>query len=243
MAQTIGRKKSILVHTAVILVSDGLANQGGDPVAAARSVRDEFPGPCFHVISLADKPKGELTLHAISRLGPCAYAEGKVLLADRQNMAAFVQDIFYLEIADAAPAADEIEPPVMAAPAPEAAPVPVIFPMAHFAFDKADLSSAAMGVLDQIAVELNRTPGMKAIIEGHTDNTGPESYNQKLSERRARAAFDYLSAKGIAPDQMKTVGYGESMPKVSNLSPEGRAINRRVEVVTVPNEPKSAASQ
>ena len=231
--------------TAVILVSDGVDNRGGDPVAAARRIHDAYPGLCFHVISMAGNPGGERnpvserTLNEISQLGPCAYADGRELLADRQKREAFVRDIFYVEVPEAATPTAAIEPPpiiaspVMRAPATVPAPVPpalVTFPMAYFAFNKSGLNDKTTSMLDQVAGEMGRNSGQKILVGGHTDSRGSAVYNQNLSERRAKAAYDYLLAKGIAADRMQLVGYGERMPQVSNLSAEGRASNRRVEV-------------
>lgn len=77
---------------------------------------------------------------------------------------------------------------------------------------------------------------MKVMIEGHTDSKGTEPYNQKLSERRAQAVFNYFVDKGISSSRMQTIGYGETRPIASNTkpngsdNPEGRALNRRVEL-------------
>ncbi|MCF8053358.1 MAG: OmpA family protein [Desulfobacterales bacterium] len=185
---------------------------------------------------MAEKPSGERTLHEISQLGPCAYVDGRELLADRQKREAFVRDIFYVEVPEAAtPTAvieppPVIEPPVMRAPATKSTPAMATFPMAYFAFDKSGLNGKARSMLDQVAGEMDRNSGMRIYVGGHTDSTGSAAYNQNLSDRRAKAAYDYLRDKGIAADRMQTVGYGERMPKVSNITAEGRAINRRVEV-------------
>jgi len=222
--------------TAVILVSDGMDNRGGDPLDAARRIHDANPDLCFHVISMAGEPRGERALNEISQLGPCSYADGRELLADRQKREAFVRDIFYLEVPEAAtptavvepPAV--IEPPVMRAPATESTPAMATFPMAYFAFDKSGLNGRARSMLDKVAAEMGRNPGQRILVGGHTDGTGSAAYNQNLSDRRAKAAYDYLRDKGIAADRMQTVGHGERMPKVSDITAEGRAINRRVEV-------------
>ena len=78
--------------------------------------------------------------------------------------------------------------------------------------------------------KLAENPDDQTVIQGHTDRTGPEGYNQVLSERRAKAVYDYFMGKGIAPERMEATGYGETMPEVSNLTREGRAINRRVDI-------------
>jgi OOP family OmpA-OmpF porin len=71
---------------------------------------------------------------------------------------------------------------------------------------------------------------MKVMIEGHADSTGPEAYNQKLSERRANAVMGYLvNSVGISKDRLTAVGYGESRPAYPNDTPENQAKNRRVE--------------
>jgi len=71
---------------------------------------------------------------------------------------------------------------------------------------------------------------MKIELAGHTDSIGSEQYNQGLSERRAKSAYNYFVSKGIAADRMTTVGYGELRPVASNATDEGRAKNRRVEI-------------
>ncbi len=76
----------------------------------------------------------------------------------------------------------------------------------------------------------------KTVVEvaGHTDNTGSESYNQSLSERRAGAVSSYLQAQGTNPQRLITVGMGELRPVADNNTANGRQINRRVEITMVP---------
>jgi outer membrane protein OmpA-like peptidoglycan-associated protein len=66
-------------------------------------------------------------------------------------------------------------------------------------------------------------------IEGHTDATGPDAYNQGLSQRRAKSVLNYLVGKGVASSRLQSVGLGESQPVASNATREGRALNRRVD--------------
>jgi OOP family OmpA-OmpF porin len=84
--------------------------------------------------------------------------------------------------------------------------------------------------LDEAVEILKKHPEIKIVIEGHTDSIGTIPYNQKLSERRAKAVYDYFISKGIDPSRMRTVGYGKLRPKADNSTAEGRAINRRVEL-------------
>ena len=69
------------------------------------------------------------------------------------------------------------------------------------------------------------------IVEGHTDSRGSESYNQGLSQRRADAVRDYLVKRGYPADRIQSRGKGEGSPIANNASPEGRANNRRVEII------------
>jgi outer membrane protein OmpA-like peptidoglycan-associated protein len=72
---------------------------------------------------------------------------------------------------------------------------------------------------------------LKVEVQGHTDNVGPQEYNVKLSDRRAASVRKYLESKGIASDRMVSKGYGPDKPIGSNDTEEGRADNRRVEVI------------
>ncbi|HYD46752.1 MAG TPA: OmpA family protein, partial [Terriglobales bacterium] len=67
------------------------------------------------------------------------------------------------------------------------------------------------------------------IIEGHTDSVGTDQYNRRLSERRAGVVRQYLIDHGVPAERIRTIGYGENRPVAPNETPEGRAINRRVE--------------
>jgi outer membrane protein OmpA-like peptidoglycan-associated protein len=88
--------------------------------------------------------------------------------------------------------------------------------------------------LDQIADSLNRYPNSLIDVYGHTDSVGTDSYNQTLSENRARVVADYLVSKGVAPARIRSTGFGKTQPIASNDTPEGRAANRRVELKIVP---------
>lgn len=104
----------------------------------------------------------------------------------------------------------------------------------EFDFDSAAIRPAYHAALGDVAAFMQKYPTAVATIEGHTDSTGPDSYNQGLSERRANSVRDYLiSNKQIAADRLKTVGYGESRPVADNATREGRQRNRRVIAVII----------
>lgn len=98
-----------------------------------------------------------------------------------------------------------------------------------FDFDRATLKPESFPELNRIISVMNERSGMEIEIAGHTDATGPESYNMQLSERRARSVVKYLTDKGIATNRISVVFYGESKPVEPNTTPDGRRRNRRVE--------------
>ena len=100
----------------------------------------------------------------------------------------------------------------------------------NFDFDKSNIRSDARPVLDEAINVLKHEGGIAVIAEGHTDSKGTDAYNQRLSERRAKAVRDYLVKGGVAASRIETVGFGESKPVASNDTDEGRAQNRRVEL-------------
>lgn len=111
-----------------------------------------------------------------------------------------------------------------------------------FDFGKATLLPNARDSLDRVAETLNTLPGRTYLIEGHTDNIGKDEDNQLLSQRRANAVKDYLVSKGVDPSKINTVGKGEAQPVATNDNPEGRATNRRVEIVVM-KQPEAGAPQ
>ena len=109
-------------------------------------------------------------------------------------------------------------------------PQDILFPV-----DSATLRPDLQGDLRTIASSLNSYPDTTVQVVGHTDNTGAASYNQSLSERRAASVAGVLINSGVSSARVRTLGAGENQPIASNLTAEGRALNRRVEIVIVPN--------
>lgn len=84
--------------------------------------------------------------------------------------------------------------------------------------------------LDRIAQIMIKYPQTSILVEGHTDSTGSEAYNQQLSERRANSVKNLLVQRGVQAYRINILGYGESRPVATNATPEGRQMNRRVEI-------------
>jgi len=91
------------------------------------------------------------------------------------------------------------------------------------------LTAGSINVLDQLADILKEHPQSQLIIEGHTDATGDPDQNLDLSLLRATTVRDYLAVRGVSSNNIRAIGYGEAAPLVPNNTPEGRAINRRIE--------------
>ncbi|MBC7989574.1 MAG: OmpA family protein [Luteimonas sp.] len=122
---------------------------------------------------------------------------------------------------------------------PDGCPVPVSIDLkgVNFDFDKSTLRPDAVAILNEAIEILKRYPELRVEVAGHTDSKGTDAYNQALSERRARAVYDYLTSNGIDAGRLVgPVGYGESRPIAPNTNddgsdnPEGRARNRRTEL-------------
>ena len=110
-----------------------------------------------------------------------------------------------------------------------------------FAVGKAEVAPGGQRSIDQLAQFLKTYPRRRVLIEGHTDNTGNEDFNVKLSQQRADSVRSLLVARGVAPERIATRGHGPKYPIVENATPAGRQQNRRVEVLVL-NEGASADS-
>ena len=100
-----------------------------------------------------------------------------------------------------------------------------------FDFNKATLQPASDGPLGQVAALMTANPSLTIEVEGHTDNVGGDDFNQKLSDARANAVMTWLTQHGIAGPRLTAKGYGKTKPVADNNTDEGRAKNRRVEIV------------
>lgn len=130
------------------------------------------------------------------------------------------------------------QPPVVVAAPPAPAPEPVSEKVsfaaeALFDFDKADVKPEGQAALDDMMTKLQGMNTEVMIAVGHTDSIGSESYNQKLSLRRADAVKAYLVSKGLDPARLYTEGKGEAQPIADNATEAGRAQNRRVTIEVV----------
>ncbi len=141
-----------------------------------------------------------------------------------------VKDSVQLEMRDAELAASQAQLAALKAKQTDRGTV-VTLGSVLFATGKADLMPGAMDSINRLAIYLQANPNAGVVIEGHTDSTGSDATNLRLSQERADAVRTALLAKGIAPERVVATGLGSSKPVASNDTAAGRQANRRVEVI------------
>ena len=131
------------------------------------------------------------------------------------------------------PPAPPPPPPRAAAPPPPAPPPKekLVLRGVHFNFNKSNIRPGDAAVLDEAATALKANPGVTVNVNGYCDAIGSVKYNQKLSERRAESVVRYLVKAGIPENQLVPRGYGKTDFVATNDTAEGRAQNRRVELI------------
>lgn len=123
------------------------------------------------------------------------------------------------------------KPPPPPPPSPPPAPPKIVLRGVHFDFNKSKIRPADAAVLDEAVTTLKDNPNVRVDVNGYCDSIGNDAYNLKLSEKRAGAVVDYLEKDGITADRLTAHGYGKTNFVASNDTKEGRAQNRRVELI------------
>ena len=100
----------------------------------------------------------------------------------------------------------------------------------RFDFDAASIRPDSRETLNRLLKAIEARPDAGLVIEGHTDAEGSDAYNLTLSENRARSVVNWLVAHGVSSGRLTAKGFGESRPVADNARPDGRALNRRVEI-------------
>ncbi|QIE58392.1 OmpA family protein [Rasiella rasia] len=106
----------------------------------------------------------------------------------------------------------------------------------YFDTNKYNINAASQATLDKLTGVLREYADTNVLVIGHTDSTGADAYNMTLSKQRAQSVTSYFTGKGLSASRFTTNWYGEQTPVADNSTAEGRAQNRRVNVVIVPNE-------
>jgi outer membrane protein OmpA-like peptidoglycan-associated protein len=103
-----------------------------------------------------------------------------------------------------------------------------------FRTDSSNINAGFYEVLDSVAIILKEYSDTTVTVVGHTDSVGDANYNQGLSEQRAQSVAGYLRSQGVVSQRLRVMGYGEQAPVASNSTKQGRAQNRRVEIILTP---------
>lgn len=206
---------------ALVIVSDGVADSPRGAERAARTLAESYPDRlCIHTVQVGSDPAGAELLTRLARTTECGSARTADSVRDITAFQRFAHTVF----AGTAPAL----PPVGAAGPCEGI---VRLRGIQFEFDRAEITPESRVVLDVAVEQLRACKDLAVDIVGHTDGVGTPAYNQGLSERRARSAQQYFTQSGIPAERLRTQGRGEEEPIAPNETSEGRAQNRRVELV------------
>lgn len=222
--------KDIPGKTAVILISDGVNTVGDDPVSAAGALKESYGNNiCIYTILIGNDPKGRVTMQQIADASGCGFAVEGGDINNVQGMNKFVTDVFL------AKAPKKLPPPVVKKKAP-VMKKPVekisITLLIEFDFDKDVVRSQHHDDIKKIADTLRKYTGANAVLEGHADSIGTDSYNMDLSKRRAESVKKYLIENfNIDASRISTAWFGETKPATTNDTDSGRQRNRRVVAV------------
>lgn len=207
--------------TAVILFTDGLPDDPAAALAAATRLAEERSDDvCFHGIQLGDDPAGAAFLGDLAATTPCGSMRNASSIDDPYSFQQFTRATVVGN----------------ALPAVSAAPVSASCSMIklrgiEFGFDSAKIDESAATALDNAVELLEECDRVDVSVDGYTDTSGPASYNQELSKRRAESVEQYLSGQGVDVKRIETKGLGIANPVAPNDTREGRARNRRVELI------------
>jgi len=231
-------------NIAVIIISDGMSSNNYALKSAEILGADYGKRLCLYTICVGNHPQGATYLSQLAKKSSCGFSMSASQLNTPAAMKAFVQSIFFagsntliemdLQGADAdgdgVPNTDD-----QCDRTPKGA---VVMPngcwdihQIFFDWDKADVKALDVTKLSKAASVFKANSGLRVEIQGHTDVTGDASYNQQLSEKRAKNVKAILIKKGVSKNQLSTRGFGITQPLAPNDSEENRAKNRRVETV------------
>lgn len=203
-------------RTAVLILSDGKSCSPAVLEAATNVVARSAGQVCIHTVLFGQDAEGRRLLGNLATLSQCGSSRHANDITGSDGMAQFIRDVFlgaaHPAYAGAGPAGGTV----------------------YFDFDRAALRPEDRPVIDQAAGELVRNPALRARVEGHTDDRGPDTYNVDLSVRRAETVIRELTERGVAPARMESAGFGETRPAAPNTSPENRQLNRRAEIFLLP---------
>ncbi|PKM12954.1 MAG: flagellar motor protein MotB [Gammaproteobacteria bacterium HGW-Gammaproteobacteria-3] len=229
-------------NIALIILSDGNIDDGSQPLIATQSLKEQFGDKlCVYTVWVGneDDSQGQILLRKLSDISGCGFSTTAENVASNNDMTSFVQHVFLQPGAPRVVDGDDDQDGVLNSKdrcprTPRTATVDIHGCWAvkgiRFDIDKATIKPQYLPLLDNAISVLKNNPSLQVEVQGHTDNTGSAAYNQKLSERRAKAVRDYLVSKTGKAEALTSRGYGLTRPIDTNSTSEGRYNNRRVQL-------------
>jgi outer membrane protein OmpA-like peptidoglycan-associated protein len=205
----------VFIHSSTI----GGTSGSGSPVSAVDSG--------YGILRLS-KPQGLTSAANADLLKQCQSG----LLTDVQTQLS-MRDWFLIVQYYTVAANAVCKPPPPPPPPPPSPQAKIVLRGVHFDFNRYNIRPGDAAVLDEAASVLKNYPNVRVDVNGYTDSIGSAEYNLRLSEKRAEAVVEYLEKDGIPADRLTPHGYGKTNFVASNSTREGRAQNRRVELVPV----------
>lgn len=226
-------------NIALIVFSDGIEESSPAPAAAALKAQygDKL---CIYTVWVGndEDEAGQATLQEIADASGCGFSTQADSINTPHGMSEFVKNVFLKAGTPAAVVDGDDDKDTVVNSKDKCPDTPKgaivdkdgcwAFRGVLFDFDKSNIKSKYHPLIQNAVEVLNLNPGLTVEIQGHTDSYGKDAYNQKLSERRAKAVKDELVKQGINGKRLSIVGFGESQPVESNETDEGREYNRRV---------------
>ncbi|MBI1321521.1 MAG: OmpA family protein [Candidatus Hydrogenedens sp.] len=225
------------LSAAVLILSDGMSDPAGS-VAAAKALAAAARGPlCFHTVHFGSEAEGRAVLDEIAAINGCGSSRHADEVDGPIGIEALERDVFFGPWMDGD--GDGVPDPIDLCPdTPMGTPVNGYgchtWGTVYFDTDKSDVKRAYGALLDEVAAKLRANPRMCLRVEGHTDSRAPDEYNQKLSERRAKAVGAALVERGAAEGQLIVEGFSEFRPAQPNTDWQNMQLNRRVELRPLP---------
>jgi OmpA-OmpF porin, OOP family len=212
----------LIIPDPVIIVKGKLLDSKTQKPISAKIIYEELPSGKEVGVTQSDPNTGEYEIHLPGGKKYGVHAEAEGFLSENQNL-----DLSDLKV-DKTLANNDVALKSIVIAKPEEN-VRITLNNLFFEYKKTTLSEESFPELNRIAELLISKPSMEVEIEGHTDDIGSDLYNMKLSEARANSVAQYLIEKGASKGKVAVKAFGERKPKATNVTPEGRQQNRRVE--------------
>lgn len=220
-------------RTAIIIISGGNLSDVGEPGTETKKLKEKYgDNVCIFTILVGKIKKGGENLDDLVRKGKCGYAADAGSLDNAKKMERYAYSIFFGagddKDLDGVANKDDKCPDTPFGASVDYRGCWAIYDV-QFDSGKADIKPEYNDLLDEIAAVMNVNPGIKIVIEGHTDSEGDDSSNMQLSQQRANAVMNYLVNAEVDAFRLRAIGKGESEPIGDNSTAEGKAQNRRIE--------------